>query len=182
MVIQEKRITVAGFEQLAALPENRERRLEYIGGEVVEVVSNNYASQVAANILAEIRMHIKGKNLGDVTGADGGYIVGDERYVPDAAFISRQRQPEPCREAWNPLAPDLAVEVLSPTDDHKLLLVKVSNYLAAGTTVWVVYPNDKEVHVHRPGKGAQVFTSADTLSGDALLPDFTLPVKDIFEA
>lgn len=182
MAVREKHITAAEFERLAALPENRERRLEFIGGEIARMVSNNYASQIAANVLAEIRMHIKGKNLGDVTGADGGYVVGDERYMPDAAFIARQRQPEPCREAWNPLAPDLAVEVLSPTDDPKALLVKVSNYLAAGTTVWVVYPDDKEVHVHRPGKGAEVLTSAGTLSGDALLSGFTLPVQDIFAA
>lgn len=182
MAVQEKQYTVADFEQWAALPENRERRMEYIGGEAVEMVSNNYASQVAMVIGAFLTLFALQNKLGWVTGADGGYIVFGERYIPDAAFISRQRQPEPCRETWNPLAPDLAVEVFSPTDDHRLLLVKVSNFLAAGTTVWVVYPDQKEVHVHRPGKGAEVLTSAGTLSGDDLLPGFALPVKDIFEA
>ncbi len=182
MIVHEKPITPAAFERLAALPENRERRMEYIGGEAVEMVSNNYASQVAMVIGAFLTLFALQNKLGWVTGADGGYVVSGERYMPDVAFISRQRQPEPCHDAWNPNAPDLAVEVFSPTDDHRLLLVKVSNYLAAGTTVWVVYPDQKEVHVHRPGKGAEVLASAGTLSGDALLPDFTLPVKDIFEA
>ena len=50
--------------------------------------------------------------------------------------------------------------------------------LAAGTTVWGVYPDEKQVHIHCPDRGAEVLTS----SGDALLPDFTLLLKDIFEA
>ncbi|MEJ5197516.1 MAG: SdrD B-like domain-containing protein, partial [Anaerolineae bacterium] len=49
-----------------------------------------------------------------VTGADGGYRVGDERYIPDVAFVSQSRQPAPSRDAYNAIAPDLAVEVLSP--------------------------------------------------------------------
>ncbi|MBZ0298506.1 MAG: Uma2 family endonuclease, partial [Anaerolineae bacterium] len=147
MAIQQKLYTVEEFEAVAQLPENRDRRLEYIGGEIVEVVSSNYSSKIAANFLAAIGVYIKGKNLGDVTGADGGYMVSGERYIPDVAFISRQRQPEPSHETWNPLPPDLAIEVLSPSDDEKEVAVKIANYLAANTIVWLVRAVDRRISV-----------------------------------
>ncbi len=180
MAVQEKQYTVEEFEQIALRPENRERRLEYIGGAIIEVVSNNYASKIAAAVLIAIGMWVKDKHLGDVTGADGGYIVSGERYIPDVAFISRQRQPEPCRETWNPLAPDLAVEVLSPTDDEKDIAVKIANYLAAGTLVWLVRIPEKRVSVFVPGQPVQHFGVEDTLTGGAVLPDFRLAVREMF--
>lgn len=181
MAVQEQYYTVEEFEQIALRPENRERKLEYIGGEIIEVVSNNFSSKVAAIILIAIGMHIKGKNLGDVTGADGGYIVSGERYMPDVAFISRARQPEPCHETWNPLAPDLAVEVMSPTDEEKAVAVKIANYLAAGTVVWLVWTSERRISVFVPGQPVQHYGLDDVVPGGTVLPDFRLKVRDIFE-
>jgi Uma2 family endonuclease len=181
MLIEEKSCTAADFEQIAALPENRERRLEYIGGEVIEVVSNNEASRVAASILAEIRMFIKGRALGWVTGADGGYVVSGERYIPDVGFISRQRQPDPCRETWNPLSPDLAVEVMSPTDSQRDMTIKIANYLAASTIVWLVQIPERRVLVFVPGQPVIQVGDSGVLTGGTLLPDFQLALKDVFE-
>ena len=153
---------------------------EYIGGEVVSVVSNNYCSMVAAKILTFIGMYLLEHNIGYVTGSDGGYVVQGERYIPDVGFISKDKQPEPCREAYNPQPPDLAVEVVSPTDTEKRLLVKTSNYLASGTTIWIVYPNEKVIHVHRPGEAVVTVEQDETLTDEALLPGFSLKVADIF--
>ena len=154
---------------------------EYVAGEMLAVVSNNYCSQIAMLIGAFITLFVKQNDLGYVTGADGGYRVNGERYMPDVGFISKGKQPEPSREAYNPQPPELAVEVVSPTDREKKLLVKVSNYTAVGTVVWIVYPEEKEVHIHRPGQGAQIVAHDGTLTTD-LLPGFELPVKDIFPA
>lgn len=182
MTLREQAYTVEQFEQYALLPENQERRLEYLGGQIIEVVSNNYSSKIAANILAEIRMFIKSKGLGDVTGADGGYAVFGERYIPDVAFISRRRQPHPSHATWNPLAPDLAVEVLSPTDNDEDVAVKIANYLAAGTTVWRVNPLEQRVAIFTPQQPVQHLSAADTLHGGGFLPGFAAPLRDIFEA
>ena len=157
MAVQERFLTVEAFEQFVLLPENRNWLFEYIAGSVVEVVSNNYSSKIAANILAEMRMFIKGKNLGDVTGADGGYRVSGERYMPDVGFISRQSQQEPSHHAWNPLPPDLAVEVLSPTDNEKVMAIKVGNYLAAKTIVWLVSPLEQSIAVFVPNEPVKHF-------------------------
>ena len=105
MAVQTRRYTVEEFDRMARLPENAERRLEYIGGEIVSVVSNSYSSEVAANILISVGSYVKSRKLGRVTGADGGYKVVNERYIPDVAYISQARQPEPSHEAYNPNPP-----------------------------------------------------------------------------
>ena len=172
--------TVEEFEQIAALPENADRRLEYIGGEIIEMVSNNYSSLVAALLLTKVFTFVLENNLGYVTGADGGYQVGEDRYIPDMAFVSKMRQPEPSHDAYNPNPPDLAVEVLSPTDDLNVMRFKVAGYLAAGTTVWVVDADKKQVEVYAPGQPPARKGADETLDGGNLLPGFTLAVKDIF--
>lgn len=174
------RVTVEEFEAIADLPENRDKRLEFVGGEIVEVVSNNYASLIGARFLIEIGIHVKAHKLGYVTGADGGNKVSGERYMADVGFISIARQPQPSRESWNSNAPDLAVEVVSPTDRPKDITDKVANYVAAGTVVWLVYPDEKQVKVYEPGQPVKTFTVKDEMDGGRVLPGFKLSLKDIF--
>jgi len=181
MAAQTRSMTVEEFDQFVELPVNAARRFEYIREEVVEVVCNNYSSMVAIAIAAEIRAYIKGKNLGYVTGEAAGYIVAGERYIPDVGFISKRRQPEPCRVAYNPNPPDLAVEVLSPTDDPFDIRTKIVSYLEAETTVWVVDPDKKRVEVYAPHRTPRAVGLNGTLDGGEVLPGFALDVKDIFE-
>ena len=181
MAIGVKHLTVEEFERFTLLPENSERLFEFIGGEIVEVPSNPYSSHLASEISFHLQLFVRQNKVeGYITGEAGGYRVAGERYAPDVAFISKERQPELPREGYNPGAPDLAVEVVSPTDAEKLLTIKVANYLAAGTLVWVVYPDEKEVAVYAPGQPARILTAEDELSGGDVLPGFALAVKDIF--
>jgi Uma2 family endonuclease len=183
MVIQPKtKMTAEEFEQFIMLPENVDRNFELIGGEIYEVVSNNYSSQVAGRLTVYVGGFIIQYDLGHFTVADGGYKVSGEDYMPDFAFISKARQPKPSHDTYNPLAPDLAIEVLSPTDSEKKLTNKVANYLAAGTVVWAVYPNDKEVSIYTPNQPVKTFGINDTLEGGSVLPGFKLAVRDIFPA
>lgn len=180
MVIQLQHITVEKFDEWVLLPENANRMFEYIGGEIIEVVSNNYSSEIGASILAEIALFVKKNKLGRVTGADGGYRVSGERYIPDAAFISKARQPEPSYHAYNPNAPDLAVEVLSPSNTPTEIRVKIVNYLRAGTVLWVVDPNIRRVEVYVPGEAPLTLGVDGVVSGGNVLPGFSLPVSEIF--
>ncbi len=180
MVVQTKRYTVEEFDQWVMLPENADKLFEYIGGEIVEVVSNQYPSQIAVRISGFIFMYLLQHNIGYLSGADGGYQVAGERYMPDVGFISKARQPEPCHEAYNPNAPDLAVEVLSPSDNPRDIWVKVVNYLSAGTTVWVVDPDQKQVEVCAPGQPVKRAELNEKLNGGEILPGFTMVIKDIF--
>ncbi len=125
-------------------------------------------------------MYLLANKLGRLTGADGRYVIGGERYIPDVAYISFEKQPHPSREAYNPNPPDLAVEVLSPTNDDEKMRVKVTNYLLVGTIVWVVDPLSRTVEVYEPGKAVVILTDVDTLTAKSLLPNFALPIRDIF--
>jgi Uma2 family endonuclease len=173
-------MTAAEFERLAQLPKNRDKRLEFVAGEVVEVVTNSYASMIAARILARIGTFVDDHKLGHYTGADGGYMVGNDRVIPDVGFISKSRQPEPSHAPYNPLSPDLAVEVVSPTDKADSVTDKIVNYLAAGTTVWVIYPISQEAKVYTPGHPVGYISSKGELDGGAILPGFKLALSVVF--
>jgi Uma2 family endonuclease len=180
MVIQTRSVTPEAFDHFVQKPENRDRNFELIAGEIVEVVSNSYSSLVSMLLGGRVSVFVFDRGLGWVTGADGGYWVGDERYIPDAAYISKARQPQPSHDAYNPNPPDLAIEVISPTDDMDDLRLKIVNYLNAGTALWIVNPPQKTVEVYLPGGKPRVLTVDDTLDGGTVLPGFALAVKDVF--
>jgi Uma2 family endonuclease len=180
MAIATSPIPVEEFDSFVLLPENADRMFEYIGGEIVEMVSNNYSSEIGASFLVEIGGFVKQNRLGRVTGADGGYRIGGERYIPNVAFISKARQPDPSHEAYNPNPPDLAVEVLSPTNDADEMRIKVVNYLRVGTVVWVVDPINKRVEVYIPNEAPFKVGIDGELDGGTVLPGFKLSLRDIF--
>ena len=179
-MILQRQVTVEEFNEFILRPENIDRNFEYIGGEIFEVVSNSYPSEIASRIIGFLFMFLSSHNIGRLTGADGGYIIAGERYIPDAAYISYIKQPKPCREAYNPNAPDLTIEVLSPSNDDDKMRVKVTNYLLVSVIIWVVNPETREIEVYKPGHKVKILTENDTLDGDEVLPGFTLAVKDVF--
>jgi Uma2 family endonuclease len=181
MGVQTQRITVEQFMRFIALPQNADRLFEYVGGEIAEVVTNYRASLIAARILGRMIAFVESKGLGYVSGEAGGYVVGEHRYLPDVAFISKTRQPEPPDVAYNPNPPDLAVEVLSPTDKPGRVRTKIANYLLAETVVWVVDPEAQEIEVYTPGKAPVTLGVDDSVYGGDVLPGFTLLVKDVFQ-
>lgn len=180
MVIQSlSYMSEAAFEGF--IRANPDAEYEYIGGKVVEVVSNPLSSKIAANILIEIGVYLRQHDIGHVTGADGGYVVGKGRYIPDVGFIRYTKQRELIyTEGYIPVAPDLAVEVISPANDDSEMAVKVADYLAAGTVVWLVKPAVREVQVFVPGESVLVLKADDTLTGGDVLPGFSLDVKRVF--
>lgn len=173
--------TLKDFEDFIYHPDNIDRHFEFIGGEIVEMVSNNYSSEVAAEIIFLIRLHMREAGIqGHVTAPDGGYVIGEDRYIPDVSFISSERQPNSSREAYNTNTPNLVVEVMSPTDTDKAMRIKVANYLAYKVVVWVVRPDDKIVEVYEHGKPVTLLSEGDTLHGGQALPKFNVAVKDLF--
>lgn len=183
MLLLTKHYTVEEFEQFIEQPENAGKLFEYIGGEIVEVPSNAYASEISGTVLFFIKLFIReNKIAGHVTGEAGGYMVSGERYAPDVAFISAIKQPELARRGYNPAPPDLAVEIAFPLTDESrdTLRIKIANYLAAGTVVWVGVVETKTFEVYVPGQPVKIVGINGTLDGGDVLPGFTLAVKDIF--
>jgi len=181
MVLDIQNISVTEFDKWIHYPENVEHNYEYIRGEIVEVVSNSKSSKIGSILGGFIAVYVHNNNLGHTTGADGGYQVGDERYIPDAGFVSRARMPQFEDAPYLSIAPDLAIEVISPTDSQRLITVKVANYLVAGTTVWLVYPDEKEIEIYAPNLAVVKLTEGDALDGGDLLPDFRLSLTALFK-
>jgi Uma2 family endonuclease len=142
-------------------------------------------SNIAARILVKIGSYADALGLGEVTGADGGYALeGDPDTVlaPDVAFVRADRLPSPEeRNHFPTMAPDLVVEVLSPTDRVRAVNKKIELYLASGVQlVWVFNPRRQTVTIRRPDQPARVLRVGAMLDGEDILPGFHLPVADIF--
>jgi Uma2 family endonuclease len=103
---------------------------------------------------------------------------------PDAAFVKHSSLPvKTSSEGYLETIPELVVEVRSKNDSKPYVARKVADYLAAGVQlVWVIDPEEKSVVEHRPNAAAQTFTSADVLICDDIIPDFELPVSNLFRS
>jgi Uma2 family endonuclease len=176
--------TLEEFEAFIARPENADKLFEFIHGEIVEKMpSNPYVSEVASLIIFFLRLFLREHGIeGHITEGQGGYVVAGEKYAPDVAYISKERQPKLARKGYNPNPPELAVEIESPTsaESERRLRAKLLNYIAAGVLVWIVYPESREVEIYAPGEPMKTIGIDDTLDGGDVLPGFTLAVKEIF--
>jgi Uma2 family endonuclease len=143
------------------------------------------ASVVAATIITLINQFVRPHRLGVVGGADFGMISArdpDTVRAPDVAFYRADRLPADGIPAtyWE-LAPDLAVEVLSPSDRRGKVLKKVGEYLDAGTRlVWVVDPRRHTAVVYRPEGEPTILGADGALEGEDVLPGFTLALADVW--
>jgi Uma2 family endonuclease len=127
---------------------------------------------------------VRRRNLGILTGPDGTYevLLGLVR-LPDVAFVSWDRLPNrrlPDEPVPN-VVPDLAVEVLSTGNTPGEMARKREEYFRAGVRlVWEIDPRNRSVRVYTTVDQFQDLTAADTLTGDPVLPGFSLPLQQLF--
>ncbi|MEO8608142.1 MAG: Uma2 family endonuclease [Chloroflexota bacterium] len=179
MVLDMQRVTPADFDRFIRKPENRSHNFELIAGEIIEkMVSSPRSSTIGALVGGFMTVHVRQNGLGRVTGADGGYMVNGERYIPDAAFISKSRQSTTPTDAYNPHAPDLAVELSSRIKEQTR--IKVAHYLSVGTLTWVINPDKQRVEVYKSGQPPIILTGDEILDGGDVLPGFSLVVSTLF--
>jgi Uma2 family endonuclease len=143
--------------------------------------------EIAATLARHLGNYVADHRLGTVYAAETGFLVGrdpDTLLAPDVAFVRAERLPKPGQQqGFLELAPDLVVEVVSPSDTSRYVSDKVLTYLDAGCRlVWVVEPERRTVTVSAPERTARVMMAADTLEGGQVLPGLTLAVAAIFPA
>lgn len=161
-------------------------RCELIEGELHDAQGSGLKSSViVVDLQFKIKLFLHRYPIGIVSGEAGGYLLSrdpDTVAFPDVAFIRTDRLPGGVvPEGFCPVPPDLAVEVVSPTDRLPDAERKVRRYLDAGTPLaWLVDPASRSVAVHRPGRPGRTLGAADVLDGRDVLPGFTLPVAEIF--
>jgi Uma2 family endonuclease len=103
---------------------------------------------------------------------------------PDCAFVTFNtwplEKPIPRGDVWA-IAPDLAVEVISPTNTWEAEMRKVREYFKAKVKlVWVILPSERLIYVHRSLKDVRLLDPTDELTGDDVLPGFRLPISELF--
>jgi Uma2 family endonuclease len=181
----QRNATITTAEDLLRLPDDG-FRYELVRGELRQMTPSGYGHGVlVGNLTGPVEQYVRTHQLGQVCGAETGFRIArapDTVRAPDIAFIRQARRgQEPLPEGFYEGSPDLAVEVLSPSDTVFEVEEKIAEWLRAGcSTVWVINAKRRSVSVHRSGGLVHVLTEADTLDGGELLPGFTLPVAQIF--
>lgn len=167
--------------------EHPDKKVELVRGEVRVTPGPGAPHSIATyNLVAALTSFVSPKKLGRVFGDGVSYeLVRIPLTVrmPDASFVRADRFPSNgIGSGWFRFAPDLVVEVLSPSETASLLEEKLHDYMVAGTPlIWVVDPVRRTVMVMAADTPVSWLNEEDTLTGGSVMPGFTCPVADIFE-
>jgi Uma2 family endonuclease len=172
-------------EDLLRIPDDG-FRYELVKGELRKMSPAGHKhGRLAMRIATPLDTHVTSNKLGTVYAAETGFFISrdpDTVRAPDVAFVSQKRLDEVGDvEGYWPGAPDLAVEVISPSDTYAEVEEKVLEWLEAGTRmVVVVNPRKNAVTVYRSLTEIVVLTEEDQLDGGDIVAGWTIAVKDIF--
>jgi len=171
-------------DQLEQLPDAD--HYELVGGKLVEKDMGAESDMIALRIGGRLDLFCLQHQIGRVFGSTTGYrcFPHDPKLLrrPDASFIANGRLPnnQPPKGDIQ-IAPDLAVEVVSPNDLYEEVEAKVNEYLAAGVKlVWVVSPGSRTVLIRRPDDTCVLVRESGELSGENVVPGFACKVAELF--
>jgi Uma2 family endonuclease len=175
-------------DDLLALVDDDGWQYEVVEGVLVRMAgSGNLATTLAATIIIVLGAFVRSRKLGRVTSSDGVFkFPGAETgLIPDVGFYGAELAR--LITDWDkpiPFAPELAVEIASPSQNASELAAKARTYLTAGTRlVWVVWPRAQTIDVWRAGTASGPVVRLgmdDSLDGEDVVPGFTHPVADLF--
>ena len=160
---------------------------EVVNGQHVELPPMSVlAAWIASRLTCRLGTFADEHGLGTVV-SETLFILDTEqdlRRRPDVAFVSAEQWPLsrefPESGDWE-IVPDLAVEVVSPTDELSDVVSKVREYFEYGVKrVWVILPVQRQVYVYESPTRVRILPHTDALSGEEIIPGFTLPLSGLF--
>jgi Uma2 family endonuclease len=164
--------------------DHSERICELIDGVLVEKTMGYMESLLAMAVGEFLRRFVRDQKLGIVLGADGPLrILPRQIRVPDVCFVSWERLPDGKlpQTPILPVAPDLAVEVLSEGNTEHEMHRKLSDYFAAGVRlVWYIDPRTRTAAVYTAPEQCTMLNETDVLTGGDVLPGFALSLRELF--
>jgi Uma2 family endonuclease len=168
-------------EEFMALPDDG-RKYELVDGEVKEVPTGGRHGELELSISWMLKAAAKsagGRLFGPSTGFQ---MAGGNIRSPDVSFMKKDRLPGgEAPEGFIDGAPDLAIEIISPSENRSDMLAKVIEYLDSGAQqVWHVFPEAQRVVAYRSLDDITTLHSSDTLEASDLLPGFQCRVSDLF--
>lgn len=176
---------VLSLVEFERLPE-REGRSELVQGRLVrEPPAGMEHGRLTARIGSLLRAFVHEHGLGEVFGAETGFVLSENPptvRAPDVAFVGADRLPPgDLPTSFGKGAPDLAVEVVSPSSSAAGIREKIVDYLDAGTReVWVVEPVTKTLEVYRSDGTLRMLRGSDEVDGGDVLPGFDVRVEELF--
>jgi Uma2 family endonuclease len=181
---QKTLMTAEEFFAWASRPENRDKHFELVRGEVKSMPPPGERHGWLCVWIGYLLTTYALRHGGNVIGNDAGLVVEEKPDTvrgPDLMLFSETRSMEQLNPGFSRKIPQLIVEVLSPSDRAGRVQVRIEQYLARGVSlVWLVDPEDRTVTVYRPGELTQLVEEEDELTGNGVLPDFSLKVADLF--
>jgi Uma2 family endonuclease len=169
---------------VAQLPEGKS---ELVRGEVrLTPPAGASYGRAATNLVVALSIFVRAHRLGDVFGDAVGYELlrfPQTVRVPDASFVRADRVPaDGLRPGLFRFPPDLAIEVLSPSETASSLEEKIRDYALAGTAlIWIVDPMRRTIMTIPADAPVSWLAEGDTLDGGAVVPGFSCPVADVFD-
>lgn len=187
MIVRDRVFTIDDVWRLSQLPENEHKFFYLIDGELFFMSRPGGVHGLIASLIAHfLWSYVLERELGQVTTATSYHPPASRTTLlgPDVGFVHRERAPRPFPTRFVPLMPDLAVEVLSPSNSLPELRRKAEDYLRHGTAlVWLVNPDDKTVEVWRlddQKTPSETVGSGGALEGEPVLPGFRLELDSLF--
>lgn len=175
--------TIDEFEAFIALPENHDRRLELIHGEIVEkTMPTDKHTDVAGWFITFFGLYALEHDIGGAGPERRIRVPGDTQNsrLPDVSMIIDPNLPYVDRGAIS-VMPDVIVEVKSPDDTEEEQRARATFYIANGARLVILaFPKTQSIEVYRPGEEMVVLGVEDTLSGYDVLPGFEVPLAKIF--
>jgi Uma2 family endonuclease len=174
-------LTVRDLQEMQAKLEG-DYRLELVNGDVVVMSPSGYESdEVALEFGAQLRNWIKPRRLGRVTGAGAGFILpNSDTRAPDVSFVRAERLRR-SPQGFAELAPDLIVEVKSPSDSLTSLRTKIDRFLEQGTQIGIlINPEQRWLEIHRSGEAPVQLKDGDVLTLPDLLPGWQLIISELW--
>jgi Uma2 family endonuclease len=169
------------------LEEIDRKGFELIDGQWVEKSMSNTAAIVGSNLHGRLFSHIQPNRTGLLMIGDAAYrlpnTTENRLRKPDLSYVVAGRiSPNRDEDGSWPIAPDLAVEVISPTEKAEEVETKLDEYLRAGVRlVWILFIPTRNVWAYKMDGTAKLYRSTDTLVGEDVLPGFAVPVAELFE-
>ena len=187
------------LDEYLALPEDRGTRYELHQGRLVRMpVAGGSHDYIAFRLVLKLGAYVEARGLGAVTLSQAGYDVSEPGelttvYIPDLAFVRAERVPAQASPEWSrpwKLAPDLVIEVVSPSQFHPETEQRAREWITRGARmVWVIWPAARSVDVWLPVPDAgSIVPSRDEtvgvtgqLDGRDVIAGFACPVAELFK-